>query len=238
MLSFLKSDSIARCGLSSAQTHSRYFFFLSRLLASLTAVLMSFSASAAIVTFQLGDHPDGALYQSDPSSPYGLRLDDQPPAGAGPTFSVGTNLGGLGGPVTLTYDDADASVDAVIAGTLERNDDGTFWTVTYTLSGLTLDGSGGFTATSGSGVLTENGGPGSINLAGEQNGAGDAFVFAQDGHRLAPNFADVWVGRGWLLPNGSTDDWLVTATQIPLPAGIWLFASAMLGLVAAKKRAN
>ena len=203
----------------------------------ISAICLSPSAFAAIVTFQLGDHPDAALYQSDPTSPYGLRYDAAPPAGSGPTFSVGTNLGGLGGAVYLTWDDANLAAGATLSGTLERNDDGTFWDVTYVLTGVTSDGNGGIVATGGSGSVDENGGAlRSIALSGEQNGSGDAFIFANDGHRLAASTG--WVGRGWLLPSGSVDDWLVTAEPVPVPAAVWLFGTALLGLAGAKHRKN
>ena len=196
----------------------------------LSVLVFSTSASAAVVTFLLGDHPDAQLFQSDPLSPYGLRLDNEEPAGVGPTFSVGSNLGGLGGPTLLTFDDADLSAGATISGSLERNDDGTFWNATYNLTGLVSDGAGGFTATGGSGSVDEIGGLGrSISLTGETFQNSDiVFIFANDGHRLDGSTG--YVGRGWLLPTGSTDDWLVTATQIPLPGAIWMFASC-LGLL-------
>jgi len=191
---------------------------------------------AAPVTFTLGDHPDAQLFQSDPTSPYGIRIDNAPPPGAGPTFSVGTNLGGLGGPTTLTWDPLNLGAGATITGTLERNDDGTFWTATYTLSGLFAAANGGFEATAGTGSLDEIGGLArSIALTGEQNNAGIVFEFDNNGHRLPT--ADGWVGHGWLLPPGSTDDWLVTATHVPVPAALWLFASA-LGLLVRWGRTN
>ncbi len=190
---------------------------------------MCIPAFAIPVTYLLGDHPDAALYQSDPTSPYGLRFDAAPPPGNGPTFSVGTNLGGLGGPVTLMWDPANLAGGATISGTIERNDDGSFWTVTYILSGLVAAENGGFKATSGIGSVDEIGGAlRSIAMNGEADGTGFVFEFDDDGHRLGTSSG--WVGRGWLLPPDSTEDWLVTAQVIPVPAAAWLFGSA-LGLL-------
>jgi hypothetical protein len=204
--------------------------------ALMLGALLGFTGTlhAATVTYILGDHPDASLYQGNPNDPYGLRYDAADPPGDGPTFSVGTNLGGLGGPVTLSWDDSLAGV-ATLSGTLERNDDGTFWTVNYTLSGLaSIGGSGGFTATAGTGSVDEIGGAlRSIALNGEQNPNGYAFIFNDDGHRLPTS--DDWVGRGWLDPTDSVDDWLVTAQIVPVPAAVWLFGSA-LGLMGFARR--
>jgi len=192
-------------------------------------VLLALPVVAAPVSFVLGDHPDAALYQSDATSPYGLRFDAALPSGAGPTFSVGTNLGGLGGLTTITWDPLNLAAGATISGTLERNDDGTFWTATYTLAGLSAAENGGFKATAGTGSVDEIGGLlRSIALIGKQNRAGIAFEFDNDGHRLATS--DGWVGRGWMEPSNLIDDWLVTANPVPVPAAVWLFGSA-LGLL-------
>ena len=188
---------------------------------------MAMSAQAATVSYILGDHEDGALYDgvstSGPAGPYGLRYDDiDPPNGNGPTFSVGDNLGGLGGVVKLTWDDANLAGGATLSGTMYRNDTGDTWTVSYALSGLVDDGNGGWTATSGTGSMTD--GVDVVSLTGKQDGSGFAFIFADDGHRLPGS--EGWVGRGW-LEGGGTDDWLVTATVVPLPAAVWLFGSAL-----------
>lgn len=207
----------------------RLNFALGGMLISLASNVM-----AAPVAFTLGDHLDAALFKAG-GEPYGVRIDDAPPPGNGPTFSVGTNLGGGGGPVTLTWDPMDLSVDAVISGVTKRDDDGTFWDVNYTLTGLAAAGSGGFTSTSASGSIDEQGGAlRSLTLTGEANGGGFVFEFDNDGHRLPS--ADGWVGRGWLLPTGSTDDWLVIATPVPVPATVWLFGSALGLLVWARRR--
>ena len=86
-------------------------------------------AISAPVIYLLGDHPDGALYDgvstSGSAGPYGLRYDViDPPAGAGPTFSMGSNLGGFGGNTTLEWDDANLAAGALLSGTMYRNDTG------------------------------------------------------------------------------------------------------------------
>lgn len=198
-------------------------------------ILAVLPAHAAIVTYQLGDHLNAAGYISDPTSPYGLRVDS---ATGSPTFSVDTNLGGAGGLTTISWDPANLAAGATITGTMERNGDGTFWTVAYSLTGLSVAENGGFKATGGSGSADEIGGAlRSITLAGETNGSGIAFEFDNDGHRLANpgDLPDGWVGRGWLLPPDSTDDWLVTGVLIPVPAAAWMFGSA-LGLLGWMRR--
>jgi hypothetical protein len=203
-----------------------------------TAVLlsMSFAANSAAMTYVLGDHLDGELYKLDNSNPYGLRYDSAVPVGKGPTFSIGTNLGGLGGTTTVAFDAGDLAAGAILSGTLERNDDGTFWTVNYTMTDLVAAVNGGFKAEDGSGSVNEIGGAlRSFALDGKQDDSGYAFIFDNDGHRLASS--DGWVGRGWLEPStvSGTDDFLLTATVVPVPAAAWLFMSA-LGLLGAATR--
>ena len=89
----------------------------------LTATL---SAQATMVTYILSDHLDGALYDGFSTSgaygPYGLRYDAiDPPSGNGPTFSVGDNLGGNGGLLLLTWDDANLAAGATISGSVFEN---------------------------------------------------------------------------------------------------------------------
>jgi len=206
------------------------------LLALLAALAMP--VQAATVSYILGDHEDGALYDgvstSGAAGPYGLRYDTiDPPNGNGPTFSVGDNLGGNGGIVKLSWDDANLAAGADLIGSMYRNDTGDTWTVTYSLTGLVDDGNGGWSATGGSGSMTD--GVDVVALTGKQDGSGYAFIFADDGHRLPTS--DGWVGRGW-LEGGGTDDWLVTATVVPLPAAAWLFGSALLALGWGRRRAS
>ena len=188
---------------------------LIKILSAAALLSLSFAANSAPVVYVLGDHLDGALYKNDNTIPYGLRYDVDDA-----TFSAGANLGGLGGQTTLTFDADDLASGAVISGTMARNDDGTFWTVSYTLTDLVAAANGGFKAEQGTGSMTESGGAArSFSLDGKQGNSGYAFIFDNDGHRLATN--DGWVGRGWIMPPagaGGTNDFLVIANPVPVPA--------------------
>lgn len=109
----------------------------------------------------------------------------------------------------------------------------------YDLTGVSAVGTQGFTATGGSGTLTD---PSNVvtNILGEANGSGDVFEFLADGHRLAGD-DDTPVGRGWLLPPGSLDDWLVRAvpapgTGIPEPATGLLMLLGFAGFLFCRRR--
>ncbi|MEM9173806.1 MAG: PEP-CTERM sorting domain-containing protein [Myxococcota bacterium] len=184
-------------------------------------IMLAGGASAGTIlpgVYQLLDHPDGSV--SPP--PYGLRVD-----ALGFTFSVELS----GADVVLDWDGGST---ATITGSLWNNQTSEMWTVDYTLSGVVaapLDL--GFSATAGSGTLTDplsNVTP----LTGEANGSGSVFDFLGDGHRLGghPTFgnSDTAVGRGWLEPPGSTDDWLVRAVVIPEPGTALLLGLGLIGL--------
>ncbi len=188
-----------------------------RLIAGLVALLLTAQTSFAVGiigpgVYQLHDHGFGNL-----GPDYGLRVDS-----INAVFSV--DLGGAS--TILTWD---GGTTATITGILHDNATTDLWTVDYLLSGVTAVGTTGFTATSATGTLTDP----LLNvtaLTGEQNGSGIVFDFLADGHRL-PGDSSTAVGRGWLLPPNSTDDWLVRAELIPEPGTLALLAAGGLMIV-------
>lgn len=174
----------------------------------------SFAAAGTISpgTYRLLDHGFG-----NQGPDYGLRVD----ALSNTLFS--TELGGV--QTLLTWSGGST---ATISGTLHNNTTTDIWQVNYVLTGVVAVGTQGFTATMGSGTLTDplsNVTP----INGEINGAGIAFDFLADGHRL-PGDSDTAVGRGWLLPPNSTDDWLVRAELIPEPGSALLISLGLASL--------
>lgn len=199
----------------------------------LAAMLLTFSTAtfATSMSFTIGNHGDGAIYDGS-TNPYGLRLDDM-----GQTFTVGDNLPGsfTGAVLTLVFDPADLAAGAVLSGTIIDNADGSLWDVSYMMSDLTAAPQGGFIANAGSGMLTEQGGSGSFTLLGKSMGGG-VFIFDNDGHRLEGSPGTGWVGRGWFVGEGGSNDFLVTATPVPLPGAIWMMGAGLLGLLGVRRR--
>lgn len=187
--------------------------------------LWTSAASAAIFTYVLDDHPDGA---KTPPYDYGLRLDG---AGVFYSFSEGNAF--------LTFD-SNANT-ATISGTVnESNGDGTIGSavpISY-LMNVSMDSDntpgidpGFFKADSGTGSVGSGGDQ--VALTGTGMGDGIVFKFLNDGHRLPGNSAIA--GRGWVI-GGGTNDFLVTATLVPIPAAVWLFGSAMLAFFGFARR--
>ncbi len=196
-------------------------------------MLIAFSSAtfATSMTFTIGNHDDGAIYDGT-TNPYGLRLDD-----TGQTFTVGDNLLGAfaGASLVLNFDPTDLAAGAVLSGVIIDNATGSSWDLVYMMSDLSAASNGGFIAQSGAGMLTEQGGAGSFVLIGKSNGTG-AFIFDNDGHRLDGNPGEGWVGRGWVEGSGSSNDFLVTASPVPLPGAIWMMGAALLGLLGGSRR--
>ena len=215
---------------------------------NLLVLLLLSSASAFAValndgTYRLLDHPDAAL--TDLQGPYGLRMDSlTPPDGAGPTFSVNTN-----GALVLLVLDGDT---ATISGRIWNNATSSLWEVSQTYEGLTpVAGpeAGVFTTDESAAsqiVLTD---PGNIlhTFLPKSDGSASMRMIA-DGHRCdEPTTSggscidglDTIVMRGWfdLDPHdGTTNDWLVQAQLVPLPAAVWLFISGLGMLVGVARR--
>jgi len=193
--------------------------FLSRKLftifiGAVAALALASGASAGTIdpgVYLLSDHGSG-----NKGVHYGLRVDDL----GDKLFS--TELGVA--EVLLTWN---GGTTATIEGTIHDNDNGDIWDLIYNLSGITSD-AGGFDAPTGSGFLTDPNDPlNPIEITGKKNGDGDAFIFRADGHRIDGD-NDTPVGRGWLLPDGSTDDFLVRGALVPEPSALLLYSVGVL----------
>ncbi len=202
-----------------------------KLAAALVLGLSATSASAATFTYDLFDHPDGALSAFD----YGLRLDYYERI-----FSFEN-----GGDAQLVYNDADRT--ATISGTMRESlGNGLFgelWSIVYSLTGLTDLGGGAFRSETSSGSGSISLGMTSLLLGTKSNGS-YYFELDDDGYRLGGHAgfsSDTFVGRGWVdpYPNlGGANDFLFVAelAPVPLPAGAWLLLSGILGFGVMKRR--
>ena len=165
---------------------------------------------------------------------YGLRLDQlglvddtfSTQDGSAAAFLSWNGLEGISG-------------EASITGTLYHSELGLV-NVSHIFTGISAV-SEGFEATGGDLVLTYaegiNIGNVIIDTDSRQNGDGIGFTALGDSHRCAGHSGcGPFVARGWLEPDGSTDDWLVQLQPVPVPAAFPLFASAMLALFGLRRK--
>lgn len=214
------------------------------------ALLTMIPLTSQAMTFQLGDHPNGA--EKD-NYDYGLRLD-----GAGPRFF--TFNASLGSAVFLNMQKSFAQIygtvrESVSKGTAGAND----WDIYYEMTPIVVTDTteaplnNGFSVfntlgANGTGYLTNNLDT-YYKLTGKAKVNTDyTFEFDDDGHRVSGN--DDWVGRGWVdiescdlsgqnctaIPYDPAQDFLFTATDapgapppppIPLPAAGFLLIGAL-----------
>jgi len=197
----------------------------------LLALTLSFTPNAFASSFVLGDHPDG---NQSSRGDYGIRLDSQQIVVGGQLEGLLLSVDGL----TLTVTGPGAAGAGL--GGVATDQNGTLYAVSASfdvINDATFDPlTGEFTASGGQLSVTPvvpsaAFAPLQASLASSTTHNNLAFLFLNDGHRAAPGF----VGRGWLdLPG--TNDFLFTASPVPLPAAVWFFGSGIMGLVVMRRR--
>lgn len=196
------------------------------------------TSDAATFKYRLMDHPDGGHSKNAPFAEYGLRLDQY-----GSYWSYEN-----GGNVTMEIDDGGGAAGAGMMtisglmrqsfGALNTPSFGNLWSISYTITGLTVGAQGTFVDTggTGSGWITDTVGGTNYALGSKANRAGQYFLFLDDGHRV-PGGSQL-IGRGW-VDNASNlsgaNDMLFTVTPMPLPAAGWMLLCG-LGLFGVVKR--
>ena len=203
---------------------------MKKLMAAALCCLVGAGANAAVIAYDLEDHPDRAVAGED----YGIRLD-----------SASTFWSFDGASDAELRIDTDLNVAVIVGTVIESPLSGAaaVWNIVYRMEDITiLDAAKGFfTATAGLGFITD--GTTTHDIESLPNGAGIALEFDGDGHRL-PGDNTSEVGRGWIDAAG-VNDFLFTATElgspgggfpeVPLPAGGLLLIGG-LGVLAAAKR--
>ena len=205
--------------------------------------------AGAQIVFTLQDHPDAM--QAPPS--YGLRLDNLFTAIGGPLGFTTFSFDHFGN-TTLTVTPGPSptiTIAGTVYGGLDEGSEYAFGEGAYALqftysTGVSPSGTGWTAAESpaNSGSLTalgdNNGVPsGTVFPLTDKNDPLTAlsFLMLQDGHRLTPEqiqgLGDPWVGRGWLMTQGTTGggttDWLFVAVPAPGTALAWGAAVMMAG---------
>ena len=221
--------------------------------AGLFVVAVPNKSHAVAITWDLLDHGFGALGPF-----YGLRLDSPEPTGTGAT-SGPDRLFSFGGAstATLTFDTSgggSASISGPIiengnadnaacsGGTVDSANDCSVWDLAYTFTGISVQDVGdpfkGFTATGGSGTVSQQSSSLVLDLGAKSDGSGFTLLWLADGHRLPGDIVSL-VGRGWVDPVnglGSANDFLFTGQVVPEPGTIALFGIGLLGLGVMKRR--
>lgn len=220
---------------------------LAGVLCSLTITAGSAHAGTVLQTFELFNHPSGAI---NPQA-YGLRLDGF--GGESPvTFSFEDGMGNStvqlrvidvgGGDLqislqgTMTGNSATSGTDF---GTFALNilydvaDVGNGWDDQNTVDGGFIGDLTAVAATAASPLMDGE----SQDLFSLSDGSG-SFRFLEDGYRISGD-SDTWVGRGWVSPDGNpgaTNDFLFRGVEIvPLPAAAWAGLAMLGGLGVARR---
>ena len=231
--------------------------------ACILSLVFSIPANAAVVYYDLANHPDS----SAAPPPYGLRLDGLLTGGS-ETYTM--DFEHADSSMLLAYDDV-ANTIRILGTAFGGQDSGggyvagttAVWNIDFTYSNITSNPNGGVNDLKASpppqSYGSISGTVGIMNyeffLRDNDGGSGASFIFGDEGGGGHRGF-DGLSGWGWLdvaVAGGSclnptdtacvyrhTDamDWIFTGTPslVPVPAAIWLFGSGLLGLVGMARR--
>ncbi len=230
--------------------------------AALAAAVVALApiADAAVLNFSIFDTEEGS---ENPPLEYGLRYDHGLPGAESLAFSfaddmvnpailaVENGLGSGAGPIAASISGNVRANSGNVSTNTNINDDLGLWKLTYIFTGISFtdQANGYFTATGGSGILTEVGGPGVINLGYGLDNGGQAFYFGVQGSTGLTRFGNnpgKLAGAGWVHPKqgySGANDFLFEASRtssssippIPLPAAAWMLIAALGSLVGFRK---
>ena len=220
-----------------------------------SSIFAASSASAITIgTYELSNHPDGN--QSPP--PYGLRLDGLLTGNSNEEYTF--DFDHVLSYMTLTWDGTKIVIDGQAYGGEDNNNNASpgyvsgttaVWDIhfEYTI-GISQPGDAGgvddlYVNADGMNFGTISSPLGSYSLEDKADNwlsfqLGDTANGS--GHR---GFSGIsgwgWVNYGDDCVNDTcshvrASDWLFTATLVPVPAAVWLFASGLLGLVSVARR--